>query len=286
MKLLTVLRPGPLSTVQDLGRIGYAHLGVPRSGALDPSALLLANRLTGNPPEAAGIEMTYGGLAFQVDAAVTCALVGAPAGVTVNGRPAGWGVPIDLPAGATLAVAVPADGLRGYLAVAGGIVVDPVLGSRSTDTLSGLGPAVLRAGAQLPLGRPGGSPGCVDVTPWSRLADPIRVRVRLGPRDGLFADPGAMFGTPYVVAEGDRVGLRLRGAPLVRDSATELPSEGLVAGAIQVPPDGQPLIFLADHPTTGGYPVVGVTHPVDRHRLAQARPGARVVFHGSQRGPR
>jgi allophanate hydrolase subunit 2 len=114
----------------------------------------------------------------------------------------------------------------------------------------------------------------------------MRIRLRLGPRDYLFGAASAVFGSVYTVAEGNRVGLRLRGAPMVRADSVELPSEGLIAGAVQVPPDGQPLIFLADHPTTGGYPVLGAVHPADLQQLAQARPGTRVVFHGSQRGPR
>jgi allophanate hydrolase subunit 2 len=123
----------------------------------------------------------------------------------------------------------------------------------------------------------------VDFTPGIVLGGAVRVRVRWGPRDDWFADAGELGRGVYTVGQGDRIGVRLDGPLLERAVPGELPSEGLVAGAVQVPGDGRPLVFLADHPTTGGYPVVAVVHPADLGLLAQARPGTRVVFHGSQR---
>lgn len=151
---LLVVRPGPLTTVQDLGRRGVAHLGVPRAGALDEPALRAANRLVGNEPGAAGLETTLGGVALRALGPVVVAVTGAPSPVRVDGRPAAWGAPVAVPAGAVLEVGAATAGVRGYLAVAGAIAVPPVLGSRSTDLLSGLGPAPLAAGDRLPVGPP------------------------------------------------------------------------------------------------------------------------------------
>ncbi|MEU6238918.1 allophanate hydrolase subunit 2 family protein, partial [Kitasatospora sp. NPDC047058] len=143
---LLVVRPGPLTTVQDLGRRGVAHLGVPRAGALDAPALRAANRLVGNEPGAAALETTLGGVALRAEGPVLVAVTGAPCEVRVDGRAAAWGAPVAVPAGAVVETGPATHGARGYLAVAGGIAVPPVLGSRSADLLSGLGPAPLAAG--------------------------------------------------------------------------------------------------------------------------------------------
>ncbi|MEV0809257.1 biotin-dependent carboxyltransferase family protein [Micromonospora sp. NPDC050200] len=282
--MIEVRRAGPLTTVQDLGRPGYAHLGVPRSGALDPAALALANRLVGNPPSAAGLEITLTGCELRLTTAATVAVTGADADVRVGPRPGDVGRPLAVPAGAVLRIGPPRDGLRNWLAASGGIAVEPVLGSRATDTLSGLGPPPVRDGDRLPLGPWPGPPAPVDVTVGRPPAGELRLALRPGPRADWFT-PAALdrlLGTPYTVSPmGDRVGVRLAGAPLPRALAGELPSEGIVLGAVQVPADGQPLVFLADHPTTGGYPVIGVVDDVTA--LAQARPGTTVTFHGPQR---
>ncbi|NGO73998.1 biotin-dependent carboxyltransferase family protein, partial [Streptomyces boncukensis] len=151
---LTVVRAGALTTVQDLGRAGYAHLGVPRSGALDEAAHRLANRLLGNPDSAATLETTVTGCAVRAEGDVTAVVTGAPCPVTVGGRPAPWGLPVRVPAGAVLEAGAAEYGVRGYVGFAGGLAAEPVLGSRATDLLSGLGPAPLRDGDTLPLGDP------------------------------------------------------------------------------------------------------------------------------------
>lgn len=297
--MIEVLRAGALTTVQDQGRPGWAHLGVPRSGALDPAALRLANRLVGNPEHAAGLEITLTGCELRFIRAVTVALTGAPVDVLVERRPSDappverqpverrpgdTGRPLSLPAGATLRIGPARAGVRSWLAVAGGIAVEPVLGSRATDTLSGLGPPPLRDGDRLPVGAPTGPPAPVDLTVAPAVPAGLRLALRPGPRQDWFT-PAALdllLRTAYAVSPAsNRVGARLVGAALPRAVAGELPSEGLVLGAVQVPPDGQPLIFLADHPTTGGYPVIGVVDDVTP--LAQARPGTTVTFHGPQR---
>ncbi len=282
--MIEVLDPGALTTVQDLGRPGWAALGVPRCGALDQPALRLANRLVGNPEEHAGLEVTVTGCRLRVTVAVTVALTGAPAALRVDQRPAAFGAPVTVPAGSVLRVGPAAAGVRSYLAVSGGIAVQPVLGSRSSDTLSGLGPAPLAAGDRLPVGAPASAPAAVHWTPTRWPASRITPRVRPGPRADWLADPAALWRHEYTLSPtSNRVGARLLGPSLARARGGELPSEGMVLGAVQVPPDGQPVIFLADHPTTGGYPVAAVVHPADLPLLAQARPGTTVAFRGPQR---
>ncbi|RVX43404.1 biotin-dependent carboxylase-like uncharacterized protein [Nonomuraea polychroma] len=276
--MIEVLAPGPYATVQDLGRPGYAHLGVPRSGAADAASLRLANRLVGNAEALAGIELTFGMARLRFLQGAWVALAGAPvpAGPV---RGAGMGAPFWVPEGAELRLGAPEWGLRTYLAVRGGIAVEPVLGSRSTDSLSGLGPEPLRAGTLLPVGRPEGVIA-VDVAPPPERR-PAVLRVLPGPRDDWFAPEALeeMCARPYTVSQdSNRVGVRLHGPELARAKEGELPSEGMVTGAIQVPPSGQPIVFLADHPPTGGYPVIGVVRAADLAVAAQLRPGDEVWF--------
>ncbi|MEU3565040.1 MULTISPECIES: biotin-dependent carboxyltransferase family protein [unclassified Kitasatospora] len=281
MNELVVERPGPLTTVQDLGRRGVAHLGVPRAGALDEPALRAANRLVGNEPGAAGLETTLGGVALRAVGTALVAVTGAPSPVRVDGRPAAWGAPVVVPAGALVEVGAATAGVRGYLAVAGGIAVPPVLGSRSADLLSGLGPAPLAAGDRLPVGSPPPYRARPELVPLPGPPAELVLRLRLGPRADWF-DPEAVarLGRDrYLVSPtGNRVGLRTEGPPVARARDGELPSEGMVLGAVQIPPDGQPVVFLADHPTTGGYPVIGVVPAGDLAAAAQARPGTPVRF--------
>ncbi|MFH8619693.1 biotin-dependent carboxyltransferase family protein [Streptomyces sp. NPDC017979] len=279
---VAVVRAGALTTVQDLGRFGHAHLGVGRSGALDEPAARLVNRLVGNAEGAAVLETTVNGCAVRPRRAVTVAVGGAPCPVTVDGRPVAWGAPVRVPAGALLELGPATYGVRSYLALAGGVAVEPVLGSRATDLLSGLGPGFLTDGVVLPLGTPDGAPGRVDgVVPWSGPSAELVLRIRFGPRADWFT--AAALGTLVagghrVSAASNRIGMRLEGPALQRAQEGELPSEGMVLGAVQVPPDGCPVVFLADHPTTGGYPVVAVVDLRDLPGAAQAGPGTPVRF--------
>lgn len=280
-RALAVVRAGALTTVQDLGRPGHAHLGVPRSGALDAPAAALVNRLVGNPPSAAVLETTLDGCAVRPRSAVTVAVGGAPCPVAVDGRPAPWGAPFRVPGGALLDVGAVRAGVRSYVAVAGGVAVEPVLGSRSTDLLSGLGPPPLTTGTVLPLGRPAGPHARVDVVPQPAPPEELVLRVTLGPRDDWFTARAVHAFTTRayrVSSASNRIGLRTEGPALERAVGGELPSEGMVLGAVQVPPDGRPVVFLADHPTTGGYPVVAVVRPADLAAAAQATPGTPVRF--------
>jgi biotin-dependent carboxylase-like uncharacterized protein len=276
-RAVTVLRAGAQTLVQDLGRPGHAHLGVPPSGALDVPALALANRLVGNHGSAAGLEVLAGGLRLRAENSLTVAVTGALAPLAVAGRPAERLVPVHLAAGGVLRIGAATGGMRCYVAVSGGIAVPRVLGSRSTDTLSGLGPEPLADGTSLPLGAPGlprGADACETRRPRGH------VPVRLGPREDWFDDPAeALRDGVWAVSErSDRIALRLHGTALPRRELGELPSEALLTGAVQVPGDGQPLIFLADHPTTGGYPVIGVVERAALPNLGQARPGERIGF--------
>ncbi|MGY1914471.1 5-oxoprolinase subunit C family protein [Blastococcus sp. SYSU DS0973] len=279
--MLAVLASGPATTVQDAGRTGWASIGVPRSGAADAPAAALANRLVGNRPPAAVLEVTAGGLRIRAERALLVAVTGAPAPVTISGRPAPFAAPTTLPAGAVLALGAPRTGLRSYLAVRGGVDVPPVLGSRSTDTLSGLGPPVVTPGLRLPVGSLVGEEPFVDVAPVAAPSDRPVLGVLPGPRRDWLDEaawPALVRAEWRVSPDSDRVGLRLAGPRLGRARDGELPSEGLVPGAVQVPPDGAPVLFLADHPVTGGYPVLAVVRTADLAAAAQLRPGDVVRF--------
>lgn len=275
---IEILDPGLLTTVQDLGRPGHAHLGVPRSGALDGPALRLANRLVGNPEAAAGLETTLTGVRFRATRGARFAVTGAECVVLVGRRRAAWGAAVSVPAGAVVEIGQATAGLRSYVALAGGIDVLPVLGSRSTDLLSGLGPEPVAAGQLLALGSTYGEAPAVE------SVRPVRgrvLRLDLGPRADWFSAQAVrrLDGASYDVGPAsNRIGLRLVGEPVERSRAGELPPEPMVLGAIQVPPNGQPVVFLHDHPTTGGYPVIGVVRYDDLPTCAQARPGDRLTL--------
>lgn len=280
--MIEVVRPGPLATVQDLGRPGRAHFGVPRSGAADRLAFRLANRLVGNPEGAAGVEFTFGGAALRFHERAWIAVTGAPVTLRIDDRPHGTNAPCFVASGAVVELGTPASGLRSYVAVRGGVAVDEVLGSRSTDLLSGLGPAPLAPGDRLPIGSAANLQHItVDVVPAAAMPETPVLRILPGPRDDWFTHDAlaTLTSTPYEVSpDSNRVGVRLNGRPLERARDGELGSEGMVVGSLQVPPSGLPIIFLADHPTTGGYPVVAVLSSAAVSDAAQLRPGQRLRF--------
>ncbi len=279
---LLVVAPGPFTTVQDLGRPGYAHLGVPMSGAADRTSSRWANHLVGNPASAAVLEITLGGLVVRARGEVTIAVTGAVAQLQVAGEPVPANAVLALTDGTELRVGRPRSGLRTYLAVYGGVDVPPTLGSRSTDSLSGLGPAPLSVGDELPVGSPPDLPRPPAAAPVASVGgEVIELRVLPGPRADWFI-AGALetlTRAPYVVTpDSNRVGMKLSGERLERARHDELPSEGVVRGAVQVPPSGHPVLFLSDHPVTGGYPVLAVVVDDEIDVAAQARPGNRVRF--------
>ncbi len=289
--MITVLKAGPELLVQDLGRPGHAAIGVSPSGALDARALRAANRLVANPESAAGLELLLGGAVLQFDDDAVVALTGAFGEVSVAGRSTERYRPFRIKAGQRLEIGLATSGLRYYLAVAGGVVAEALMGSAATDLLSGMGPArlqdgdVLQVGARRP-GRGAGQDGASALeSPWMPVPHPtagsVAVRLQPGPRLDWFVPDTRQrlaLGHWTVSADSNRVGLRLLGRGLQRVDQRELPSEGMVPGAVQVPPSGLPTVFLADHPVTGGYPVPAVVAAADLPLLAQARPGQRVRF--------
>lgn len=285
-RALEVVAPGPFTTVQDLGRPGLGGIGVGCSGAADRGAFGAANRLVGNPVGAACLELTFGGLHVRARGHLVVAVTGAPAQLAVDGRREPSHHLLHLRDGQILTVGTPTRGLRSYLAVRGGVDTAPVLGSRSTDVLAGLGPPPLRVGDVVPVGAESHAWPSADWTlPRTLPPGPAALPVRLGPRDNWFTDGAVdvlLTQTWTVTPQSNRVGARLRGeVPLTRRRGGELPSEAMVTGALQVPPDGQPVLFLADHPVTGGYPVIAVVTEVDL--AAQLPPGNPVRFHLRQR---
>jgi biotin-dependent carboxylase-like uncharacterized protein len=278
---LTVVAPGPFTTVQDQGRRGFSKYGVGRSGAVDRTSFDLANRLVGNAPDAAALEVTMGGLVVVAHRRLYVAVTGADAVVRVDGTPRGHHTAFVVEPGQHLALDVPRVGVRTYVAVRGGIAVAPVLGSRSTDSLARLGPEVLRAGVALPVGDLSGPFPPTDFAPVRTTSDAcLTVDFRWGPRDTWFTARAlaALCDREWRVdAASNRVGVRLRGPVLDRSRTDELPSEGVAVGSIQVPPSG-PIVFLDDHPVTGGYPVVGVVDRASLDRVAQLRPGQALRF--------
>ncbi|MCZ9882176.1 5-oxoprolinase subunit C family protein [Arthrobacter sp. B2a2-09] len=305
---IVVVNPGPLTLVEDLGRQGWASLGLSPSGALDRQSLRLANLLVGNPAEAAGLEILLGGLRLRFVTASTVAVAGAEGIVTLNGAEIPLNQAVRVAPGAVLDFGAPLFGLRYYLAVQGGIDAPKLLGSSSTDMLSGEGPAPLKSGAQLGTGRVSAGNGLVSgtasvpgpgagagmgalnnahVLPAIRRApDPgraITARVDRGPRADWFDDDSwrRLVSQDWTLSpDSNRIGARLVGRPLTQTRLEELPSEGMVLGALQVPPSGLPTVFLADHPVTGGYPVIAVVRRTDLDLLGQARPGQRIRFLG------
>lgn len=283
MSSLVVLATGPRALIEDLGRPGLARLGVGRSGAADRSCHALAQRVVGNRSDAAGIEVTLGGLSLRADGPALVAVTGAPVPVDVDGSPRSVGELIHLRDGSVLTLGMCGRGLRAYVAVRGGIDVEPELGSRSTDLLSGLGPAPLRAGDVLPVGEATRALPTLDAVPVPPVpGGPVHLRVAPGPRIDWIADPEALTGQTWAVSSrSDRIGVRLEGEPVRRApefEGRELQSEGVVRGSIQVPAGGEPVLFLADHPVTGGYPVGAVLLDAEVDRAAQLRPGDAVKF--------
>lgn len=279
---LRVEAVGAQCLVEDRGRPGYAGLGVTTSGAMDQGSHTLANRLLGNDESAATLEALFGGLTLRALRTVTVAVTGASAPVTINGRTQDMFTPLHLTPGDVLAIGTPTSGLRCYVAVRGGIDAAPTLGSRSSDPTTGLGPAPLGVGDALTVGALPAAPipGC-DVAAVGAPRTSRMLTLTLGPREDWFTDAAlAALATEtwQVSADTDRVGVRLDGPALERSRTGELASEGMVRGAVQVPPSGLPVVFASDHPTTGGYPVVGVLSDADVDWLAQARPGTPVRF--------
>jgi KipI family sensor histidine kinase inhibitor len=284
-----VERAGFQAWLQDAGRVGVAHLGVPAAGPADPSSHAAANRLVGNPSDAAAVEIIARGPQLRACREVFVAVAGAEAEIRLDGKAVASGRVVPVGRGQRLSVGPVRDGLRAYLAVAGGLVVAPLMGSMSTDTLAGLGPGPLHEGQELGLGDLAG-PLADHLVPGHSTADPpagrsaVRLRVVPGPHSGWFPPDvlDRLAATPFVVEPAsDRVGIRLGplggGRSLPRRPG-ELAFQGMVTGAVQVPSDGRPVVLMPDHATVGGYPVVAVVITADLGLLGQCAPGDVVCF--------
>lgn len=288
---------GPKTLVVDGGRHGWAHLAVTRSGAYDRGAYQRANRFVGNAPGAAALEVLLGGVRLRFDFAATVALTGVQTALRVElpdtSRAVDTESTVTLPAGCVLSIPQFHRGLRGYLAIRGGWAVDPTLGSRSADTLSGLGPAQVRSGDPMAVYAntapfPQHDANVAAFRARAHTEGPLPLRLLPGPRTSRHRELHEwVLGHHWQVSSAsDRIGLRLEAAevhgamppPVSATSDPATPSEPLVRGAVQVPPDGRPVIMGPDHPTTGGYPVVGVVTDHDCDALAQLRPGDPVLF--------
>jgi biotin-dependent carboxylase-like uncharacterized protein len=274
---ITVVEPGQLTTVQDLvGRPSYGRYGVPESGPLDRLAATAANLLVGNPFESALLEATLAGPVLRFEDAAVVALTGAELPLMLDGRAAPSGRTLSVAAGSTLAIGQRRAGARAYLAVAGGIETSPVLGSRATDVRTGLGGRPLRAGDGLVIGRAEGEPAARQLAEALPLDGPVRLLP--GPHLDLLRPNmlERLCATEWRVdARSDRQGCRLEGPPL---EGAEVDTLGIPPGAIQLPPDGLPIVLLADRQPTGGYPVIGVVIDADLRIVGQRIPGDPLRF--------
>ncbi|QDR82343.1 biotin-dependent carboxyltransferase family protein [Sporomusa termitida] len=301
---ITVLRPGLLTTVQDLGRYGYQRYGVIVSGAMDACSLRVANLLVGNDETEAGLEITLLGPVLRFEGDMLAAVTGGDLSPTIGDTPVPLGRPVYIKQGSVLKFGRCRSGCRAYLAVAGGYQVAGVMGSKSTYLRAGIGGYqgralqtgdVLAVNPPPPLALPisrqlscRAAPGPVGYPPWyaggerqGPDAEPVTVRVMRGSQFEEFtAESKAELRDSVftVTPQSDRMGYRLAGPPLLLKEPLEMVSEAVALGTIQVPPDGKPIILLADRQTTGGYPKIGQVAQVDIARIAQIKPGGQIRF--------
>lgn len=288
---MTIVESPLPALLQDLGRPGLAAQGISRSGATDRASFILANRLAGNTPGAAALEIAPTIFRFHMTGAGVMALSGAIRPITIQPRDAtaftaGMDRPVALEDGDCITLGAPSAGLRSYLALRGGLAVAPVLGSAATDTLAGIGPAVPAPGERIGIrSAPAGAiveTGLGPAFAMPRAGETVILDVVMGPRTDWFtpASVESFLSQSWAVTpQSSRVGIRLSGAPLVRANPAELPSEATLRGSVQVPASGQPVLFLADHPLTGGYPVIATVASHHLDLAGQIPPGASVRFH-------
>ncbi|MBW0147101.1 5-oxoprolinase subunit C family protein [Marinobacter arenosus] len=285
--MLEILHPGILTLIQDLGRYGYQHMGVTTGGPMDEHAFLWANRLLGNPLDAAQLEITFGGLSLQAHSDTWIALTGADLGAHINKRPVRPWRTYSIARGDRIDFSAPLTGLRAYLAVSGGIQTPSKLGSRATVSREGLGAldgagAKLAKGDRIPIGKP--TPITDTSVPYSDIPDydkPLRLGVVPGYQYQHFSQSARarFFSGEYEVSQNiDRMGYRLTGEA-IRCDLDGIVSEGIAYGAIQIPADGQPIVLMKDRQTIGGYPKIGSLSALGAGQLAQRGPGALVSFY-------
>lgn len=288
MKQLRVISPGILSLLQDAGRFGKGQLGLTQGGPVDGHSFRWANMLVGNPINSTLIEHSAGGLILQAQSTCTVAVTGATLPLSLNGQAIPCWQAIPLQAGDELALGSFSRGLRAYIAVAGGIAAIPQFGSTATVMREGIGSPRLQAGDMLPLTSQTAAPkppanSAIDSQIHSRSLpgdEPLILRLIEGYQAPLFSacQRARFYLNPYTVSsQSDRMGYKLSGSAIVCDT-TQLLSEGISYGAVQIPPDGQPIVLLNDRQTLGGYPKIGNVLSLDCWVLAQATPGTRVQF--------
>lgn len=286
MNTLTVLSPGLLTTVQDLGREGNGPIGVSASGAADALSLRIGNKLVGNPERAAALEMTLLGGTFQFSQDATIALVGSDFGSMLDDRAVPLYATVSVQAGQTIRFGPTKSGARAYLCIRGGISVPELLGSRSTHLLSGMGGfegRALRKGDALPLGDVANlpSPQSFDERWHALLAPRKTIRVTPGPQWDNFSEAvrkNFLEQTYVVTEEANRMGIRLKGSQFELASTGEMITEGVSLGAIQVTPSGQPIILFVEQQTTGGYPKIANVIAADLSSVGQLRPRDEIRF--------
>ena len=287
-RIVQIVQPGPMTLIQDRGRLGFQKLGVSVSGAVDIDSFDLGNLLVGNDPDAACLEVLLGGLEIEFLDDLIIAVTGAESDVTIDGVTIALGVSYFIHSDARLKLGMATDGLRTYIAIAGGIDIPQTLGSRSTHFASKIGGVEGRslvAGDVLSLGEPStlaASGLLLEGESTSSPSDEISVRIMLGPQDDEFSDTGieSLLNSRYVVSDqSNRQGLRLEGPVIESKSGRyDIVSDAVVNGSIQVPGDGKPIILLADRQTTGGYAKIATIATVDLPKLGQAAPGTNITF--------
>jgi biotin-dependent carboxylase-like uncharacterized protein len=283
-RALFVVQAGPLTTIQDAGRRGYQRYGVPVAGAMDNTALAIANRLVGNSVDSAAVEFAVTGARFRCGGdPVTIAVAGAVS-LSVDGQPLGNWRTFTLRRGQTASIAPDRHGMFGYMAIGGGLDLPPVFGSLSTHLRSAIGPfdgRALQTGDRLPIGNGDGAAADRFLPSPPARPDLPTIRVVLGPQDNFFDDiaRATLIASPYRISrQSDRMGFRLEGAAMATKGAANIISEGIAPGSIQVPGDGQPIVLMADRQTVGGYPKIGTVISADMNVLAQGKPGSSIQF--------
>lgn len=281
---LTILSPGPLTTVQDSGRFGALGKGFSPGGAMDMDAMTVANLLVGNAPGVGVLEMTMLGITARFDCETVIALTGADMSTRLNDEPIARYASIAVHPGDVLTMGAASRGMRAYLAVTGGFDLPLVMGSVSTNlkcALGGFQGRKLKTGDELPLNQSGAPFLPRQVSPQEDYPDCISLRVLLGPQDDAFTQKGidTFLGCEYTVTDkADRMGIRLSGEIIESKNGVDILSDGIAAGSVQIPASGTPIIMMADRQTTGGYAKIATVISADLSRAAQARPGTRIRF--------
>lgn len=284
--MIKVITPGPLSTIQDGGRFGYMSTGFGSGGAMDDYSMRVANILVGNDSGDGVIEMTMLGISAEFTCEAVIALTGADMGAAINGEALPMYQAVEVSRGDKLTMGAAKSGMRGYLAVAGGFDIAPVMGSMSTNLkvkLGGFKGRKLAAGDQIPLRRsmPLEMLGAVKATPENDYPKAVTVRVVFGPQDDYFTQKGIdtfLSAWYHVSGQSDRMGVRLEGTPIENKNGVDIISDGIAYGSVQIPASGTPIIMMADRQTTGGYAKIATVITADLYKIAQARPGTAIRF--------